>query len=66
MKSLKKYVAWMTTIWCVSLTGCATVVGDFCSVYQVVDMPGAQAALLDRQYQERILANEVYQLERCR
>lgn len=49
-----------------SLTGCGTVAGDFCSVYQVVDMPGAQAAQLDRQYQERILANETYQFEHCR
>ena len=56
----------MTTIWCMSLTGCATVAGDFCDVYRVVDMPGSQAALLERQYQDRILANEVYQFEHCR
>lgn len=57
----------MTTIWCVNLTGCATnAAGDFCDIYRVVDMPGAQAALLERQYQERILVNETYQADHCR
>lgn len=53
-------------ILCASLTGCATVAGDFCDAYRVIDMPGAQAARLDRQYQERILANEIYQFRHCK
>ena len=51
-----------------SLTACTkpVAIGDFCDVYTVVDIPGTQAAMLDRQYQERILTNELYQFEVCR
>lgn len=49
-----------------SLTGCATVSGDFCDVYRAVGMPGSQAAKLERQYQEPILANELYRSRYCK
>lgn len=51
----------------VSLTGCVTrVVGDFCDVYTVVDMPGSEAAKIERQYRDIILANELHQFNECR
>lgn len=50
-----------------SLTGCVTrVVGDFCDVYTVVDMPSSEAAKIERQYRDRILANELYEFNECR
>ena len=49
-----------------SLTGCVTrVVGDYCDVYTVVDMPGSEAAKIERQYRTRILANELHQFNNC-
>lgn len=48
-----------------SLTACTTIVGDFCDVYTRVDMAGADAAKLERKYQERILINELL-FEECR
>lgn len=49
-----------------SLMGCAkNGAGDFCAAYVVVDMPGSEAAKLERQYQERILANELWHFNRC-
>lgn len=65
MQTVSKYL--LLTICLASLTGCAKiVVGNFCDVYTVVDMPGSEAAKLERQYQERILANERYQFNECR
>lgn len=43
----------------------SVVVGDFCDVYQVVDMPGSEAEKLGRKYQERILANELWSFNKC-
>lgn len=67
MNWLRKYLKWVTVIYCLSLTGCTTTgaSGDFCDVYRVIDMPSSQAALLDRKYQERILVNERYQFKHC-
>lgn len=49
------------------LTSCATSgVGDFCDAYTVVDMPGSEAVKIERRYQERILANELYQWRHCK
>lgn len=52
---------------CVTLlTGCmGNVAGDFCAIYTVVDMPGDEAVKLERRYQERILANELYEARYC-
>lgn len=48
------------------LTGCTTKnVGNFCDVYVEVDMDSKQATRLDRVYQERILANELYYFDNC-
>lgn len=50
-----------------SLIGCTrhVVVGSFCDVYQVVDMPGEQSERLDEIYKNRILKNELYEFEKC-
>lgn len=52
-----------------SLTGCGilkpNVVGDFCDVYREVDMPSSEAVKLDRKYQDRIIANEIWHFNKC-
>lgn len=49
-----------------SLTGCGTLgAGSFCDSYTVVDMPGSEAGKIERQYRDRILANERYQFDNC-
>lgn len=54
------------TLLLASLTACTTtIVGDFCDIYTKVDMPGSEAAKLERKYQERILINELKH-EDCR
>lgn len=52
-------------IFLASLTSCTTIVGDFCDVYTVIDMPDFEAKKLERQYQDRILANEKYEFKNC-
>ena len=68
---MKTLLVWMTTLSLLSLTGCGIFdarksVGNFCDVYTVVDMPSSEARKLERVYRDRILANERWEVERCR
>lgn len=56
----------MIMVWPLSLIACATSGGgSFCGEYVVIDMPSSEAVKLERRYQERILANETHQFDRC-
>lgn len=59
----------MMTVLLTSLSACTMLdvkSGDYCDIYTVVDLPPDQAVLLERKYQERILANEVYEFMKCK
>lgn len=64
---LIKWIGWILMLSTTSLIGCTrhVVVGNFCDVYQVVDMPGEQSKRLDEIYKNRILKNELYEFENC-
>lgn len=68
---MKTLLVWMMTLSLLSLTGCAIFdgkksAGNFCDAYTAVDMPSSEAGKIERVYRDRILANEKWEIERCR